>query len=71
MLERMSVYYGKEAAAKELPRDALEDNDFCIFLDDTLGQMRDEEDFDEEDFKEHLIDCWERSYDDYKNGKVI
>jgi len=70
MLERTSMFYGKEAAANDKPNNAEVDKEFNMWMAEILGQMElPDEEF--ADMWEHLIDCWESGYLAYKRGEVI
>lgn len=70
MLERTSYHYGKYAAEKGRPDSSTVDLDFCMWALETLDQMELPEDEYGDTF-EHMIDCWDNGYNDYKNGKII
>lgn len=70
MLERISRFYGKEAAAKNAPNMAEVDKEFNMWLAESCREMELEgEEF--IDHWEHMIDCWEDGYRAYKRGEVI
>lgn len=70
MLERIAKFYGKEAAAKEKPNAPEADKEFNMWLAESCKEMELEgEEF--IDHWEHMIDCWEDGYADYKKGRVI
>lgn len=70
MLERIARNYGIEAAKNHHPRNADIDKGFNMWVAEGAKHMELEgEEF--TDHWDHMIDCWEDGYDDYKRGDII